>query len=127
MWLINNKALLENFKIGFENFGPLWKSILEPENYKEIKSLVKLKPAQFVIDTEWWAKTIFNFAAVFHRWKKDRFKLITSMTPLYNGRVASFINITKNMDDLSAEEVVRQDAEVFEKQKDYLVKLWNQV
>jgi len=121
---INLGALVENFKIGYEHFGSFWKSILEPENFNEIKSLVKLKPNEFIVDEEWWAKTLFNFAAVFHKWKKNRFKLVTSITPLYNGSVASFVNKTKKMDDFHAEEVAQKSAEIFENLKDYLIEIW---
>ena len=124
---IDHGALVENFKIGYEHFGPLWKSVLEPANFNEIRNLIKLKPNEFIMDIEWWVRTLYNFASVFHKWEKNRFKLVTSMTPLYNGRVASFVNITKDMDDLQAEEVVQKDAQKFEEMKDYLIKIWDSI
>jgi hypothetical protein len=51
-------------------------------------------------------------------------KLLGIMTPLYLGRVASFINYTRDMSSQEAEEVVREQAQVFEELKPYLVKVW---
>jgi len=43
---------------------------------------------------------------------------------LYLGRVASFINQTKKMSSVEAEEIVERQAQVFEDQKDDLVQVW---
>ncbi|MGD8513637.1 MAG: glycosyltransferase, partial [Deltaproteobacteria bacterium] len=52
--------------------------------------------------------------------------LVNLVTPLYLGRVASFINQTKKMDSIQAEAVVEQQAQVFEDYKDYLIQIWEQ-
>jgi len=41
-------------------------------------------------------------------------------------QVASFINRTKQMDSIQAEQVVEQQAEVFEEYKAYLIRIWDQ-
>ena len=46
--------------------------------------------------------------------------------PLYYGRVASFVNQSKNMDSRQAEELVEEQARSFEVQKDYLVEMWEE-
>jgi hypothetical protein len=48
-------------------------------------------------------------------------KLLTVMTPLYLGRVASFITRTRDMSSRDAEAVVEEQAAVFERLKPYLV------
>jgi hypothetical protein len=40
--------------------------------------------------------------------------------------VASFINQTKKMNSGQAEQVVEQQAEVFEQYKDYLIQVWDE-
>jgi len=52
-------------------------------------------------------------------------QLVNLVTPLYLGRVASFINQTKNMSSSQAEEVVEEQAQVFEDHKDYLIQIWD--
>jgi len=85
----------------------------------------KRKKENFLIPTEDWAKIVFDFAAIFHRWKKDRKNLIDFMRPLYYARVASFINRTKDMTSAQAEEVVEEQARIFEEFKPYLLKVWD--
>ncbi len=48
------------------------------------------------------------------------------VTPLYLGRVASFINRTRDMTTEQAEQVVEEQAQLFEDQKDYLIRVWDE-
>ncbi len=47
------------------------------------------------------------------------------MTPLYHGRVTSFVRETRTMDSSGAESLVEKQAEAFEENKKYLLKLWD--
>ena len=76
--------------------------------------------------TETWAKILYDLAAAFHHWKGNRQLLVSVMTPLYFARVASFVNRTTDMSNEQAEEVVEEQAEVFEKTKEYLIQRWDQ-
>ena len=62
--------------------------------------------------------------ATFHRWPAHRYKLLELATPLYNGRVASFINRTWEMNSQEAEAVVEEQAQAFEDQRGMLDRLW---
>jgi hypothetical protein len=74
---------------------------------------------------ETWVMVLYETAATFHRWKDNRTQLVNLVTPLYLGRVASFINQTKKMNSVEAEDVVEEQAQVFEDHKDYLVEVWD--
>ena len=52
--------------------------------------------------------------------------LLVLMTPLYFARVASFINQTRKITSSQAEELVEEQAQVFEDHKDYLIRVWDQ-
>jgi hypothetical protein len=69
---------------------------------------------------------LYEVAATFHQWKDDRTQLVNLVTPIYLGRVASFINQTKKMNSAQAEQVVEEQAQVFEDQKDYLIQVWEE-
>lgn len=122
---INKKQLVDNFKVGFEHFGPLWEAVLEPENYTEIGKYAEQDWQTFTIDFEWWVKTLYNFAVTYHRWNKNRFKLVTSITPLYNACIASFVTETQDISDQEAEDHILEDAKQFEALKPYLINLWD--
>jgi hypothetical protein len=51
---------------------------------------------------------------------------VNLVTPLYLGRVASFINSTRDMTTEQAEQVVEEQAQLFEDQKDYLIRVWDE-
>ena len=69
---------------------------------------------------------MFDFAAAFHGWTSDRKQLIDIMRPLYHARVASFVNRTRDMTTLEAEDVIEQQAQVFEDLKPYFLEIWEE-
>lgn len=79
---------------------------------------------EFRFPTEIWVKLLYELAARYHNLGDHRMKMLTLMTPLYLGRVASFITRTRTMNSQEAEEVVEEQAQIFEDQKGYLVELW---
>lgn len=118
-------GMIENFKGGFKNLSVLWEKIINPQSFAAIKSLFKKRKAEnFLMPTEDWAKIVYDFASAFHQWKRDRGKLVEIMRPLYYARVASFINRTKDMNHNQAEEIIEQQAQIFEELKPYLLKIW---
>ncbi|MGD9347826.1 MAG: glycosyltransferase [Candidatus Aminicenantes bacterium] len=119
-------GMIENFNEGFKNISVLWQKIINPQSFNMLRGLTKLENAEnFLMPTEDWAKIVFDFAATFHRWKKDRKNLIDIMRPLYYARVASFINRTKKMTTAQAEEIIEEQAMVFEELKPYLLEVWD--
>jgi len=123
---INVTKLINDFKIGYDNWKEIWKKIIAPENWTAIENLVKSDGINFIMETEVWAKVLYDLAAAFHHWKGNRELLVSLMTPLYFARVASFVNHTKDMSNSEAEEVVEEQAEVFETNKSYLIKRWDE-
>jgi glycosyltransferase involved in cell wall biosynthesis len=119
-------GMVENYKEGFNNLSVLWEKIINPESFAVLKSLARnRKKDHFHMPTEDWVKIVYDFASTFHRWKRDRGKLVEIMRPLYYARVASFINETKDMNNAQAEEVIERQAQTFERLKPYLLKMWD--
>ena len=69
---------------------------------------------------------LYETAATFHLWTHNRTQLVNLITPLYLERVASYINQTRKMTSSQTEELVEEQAQVFEDHKDYLIQVWNQ-
>jgi glycosyltransferase involved in cell wall biosynthesis len=122
---INVEKLVGDFKIGFSNYKELWQKIIAPDNWEVIEDLAKKEEKEFLLKTEVWAKILYDLAAAFHHWKGNRQLMLSLMTPLYFARVASFVNRTIDMSNEEAEAVVEEQAEVFEQNKDYLVRRWD--
>jgi hypothetical protein len=122
---VNQELLMQNFKLGFQHFGALWKEILSPSSYAAVQKLTSAERKNFLFDVTSWAHILYEVAATFHRWPKDRTKLVDLTSPLYEARVASFINETAEMTTAESEQVIEAQAEVFEQEKPYLLKLWD--
>jgi len=122
---VNLERLVQEYKTGFRHFKGLYKDIFYSDCFEELKKCAKKAKPKFVMPVKTWAMVLYETAATFHRWSDNRTQLVAPVTPLYLGRVASFINQTKKMTSIEAEEVVEQQAQVFEDEKDYLVQLWD--
>jgi glycosyltransferase involved in cell wall biosynthesis len=118
--------LVTEYKTGFRQFKGLYQDIFSPECFEELKRCATKAKTKFVMPVTTWVQVLYETAATFHSWTYNRTQLVNLVTPLYLGRVASFINRTKNMSSSQAEEVVEEQAQVFEDYKDYLIKLWDE-
>ncbi len=118
--------LVQKFKIGYQHFGSLWKEIFSQDCFNQIERASQLSRDDFYFLPESWVRILYELAATFHAWSKNRYKLIELATPLYYARVASFVRETWEMSSAEAEQVVEKQAQLFEDQKDYLVKVWEE-
>jgi glucosylglycerate synthase len=121
---VDQELLIHNFKLAFQHFGALWKDLLSPPCYATVQKLTASERKNFVLDAVSWAHILYEIAATFHHWPKDRAKLVDLISPLYEARVASFINETADLTTAESEQVVERLAEVFEQEKSYLLKCW---
>jgi len=79
----------------------------------------------FVHDDELWAGIIYEFASAFRAQPAARSHLVKSLTPLYLGRVASFVNETRDMSAAEVERRIESLCVAFENLKPLLVSHWN--
>jgi len=117
--------LVTEYKTGFRQFKGLYRDLFSPECFEELKNCARKAKTKFVMPVETWVMVLYEIAGTFHRWKHNRTQLVNLVTPLYLGRVASFINRTRNMTSSQAEEIVEEQAQVFEEKKDYLLEVWD--
>lgn len=123
---VNQAALCEGFRDGLEKFGALWRQVFSPHVYETIGRTASLSNDDFQIATADWVRILYELAATFHHWPAHRFKLLELATPLFNGRVASFVNETRGMTTAEAESIVEMQAEAFERGKPILLERWEE-
>ncbi|MBN1105143.1 MAG: glycosyltransferase [Deltaproteobacteria bacterium] len=123
---INLEGMVQNFKIGFQQFSSLWKEIFCEDCFQEIRRSARLSAKHFHLPTEAWVKILYELAATFHLWEANRYKLVDVVTPLYYARVASFVRRSWDMSSQEAEALVEEQAAEFEAHKDYLIKVWDE-
>ena len=122
---VNLDRLVTEFKTGFRQFRSLYEDIFCLECFEELRRCAGEAKTKFVMPVSTWVHVLYETAATFHHWTHNRTQLVNLVTPLYLGRVASFINQTKKMNSFQAEEVVEEQAQVFEDNKGYLIEMWD--
>jgi hypothetical protein len=118
--------LIYRFKVGFKQFSPLWKEMFSEEAFSAVERAARLSPAEFSFPVESWVKILYELAATFHAWPRNRFKIVELVTPLYYARIADFVRATWDMTSEQSEQVVEQQAQTFENDKGYLLKVWQE-
>ena len=121
---VNLDRLVTEFKTGFRQFRGLYQDIFCPDCFEELRKCAGKAKTKFVMPVSTWVQVLYETAATFHHWTHNRTQLVNLVTPLYLGRVASFINQTKTINSFQAEEVVEEQAQVFEDHKNYLIEIW---
>ena len=121
---VNLDRLVTEFKTGFRQFRGLYQDIFCPDCFEELRRCAGKAKTKFIMPVSTWVQVLYETAATFHHWTYNRTQLVNLVTPLYLGRVASFINQTKTMNSFQAEEVVEEQAQVFEDHKGYLIEIW---
>ena len=123
---VDLERLVTEYKTGFRQFKGIYQDIFCSECFEELKRCATKAKTRFVMPVTTWVHVLYETAATFHSWTYNRTQLVNLVTPLYLGRVASFINRTRKMTSSQAEAVVEEQAQVFEDYKDYLIQVWDE-
>lgn len=120
---VNRKRLLEMFSTGVVQLQPVLQSILSPQLLSEVQGIATLGIHEFNYSDELWTKTIFEFAASYHKSTINRDHIIQALVPLYRGRSLTFLMENRNGD---GEIEMREEALCadFERLKPYLLGIW---
>lgn len=122
---VNRKRLYEMFRSGIGELAPVLSSILSPATLAALQEIAGMAEDDFSYSSELWVKTVYEFAAAYHKSVISRDHVIQALAPLYRGRMFTFLLENR---DASAEEVennVELLCQEFERLKPYLLELWN--
>ncbi len=125
---VDLERMLNAFCRGCQNLGELWAIALQPDTYAQVQSLAAAAcPASspFHIEDNLWARVILDFACAFKKHPRSSRQLLQSLTPLYLGRVASFVQQTQNLGSVGVEEDIERLCLTFEALKPYLINQWS--
>ncbi|HEY4485905.1 MAG TPA: glycosyl transferase family 2 [Nitrospiria bacterium] len=118
-------GMVKAFELGLNEFMPLWEGVLSEGVLDELRR-IHSNPSAHRLPDEVWVRIIHDFALAYHHQLMSRDHLLRSLTPLYLGRVASFILETQESTHQAAEDKIEGLCRVFEADKPYLVGRWNQ-
>lgn len=133
--------LLDEFGNGRVTVGDEWRQALTAENAETVERLSAdahravdeatradtpsgLEQSDFHFPDETWARVIYDMAVAHSARTLDTQRLVTSLIPLYFGRVASLILETRELTTDQAEAFIERQAVAFELAKPYLVQRW---
>jgi len=123
---VNVERMIGMFRLGVKDLAPFYQSFLPADLLASLTDLAgRTDRDAFAYTDDAWVKTITSFALACHRKTLSREHIVKSLTPLYLGKVASFVIETW---DCTAEEVERRLEELclaFEREKINLVEGWN--
>ncbi|MFC1867569.1 glycosyltransferase [Thermodesulfobacteriota bacterium] len=123
---VSTDALFDSFVSGFEKYGELWEKIIPQPELIEVGKTRKASKEQFYYPSDLWARVLFNFAIAYRNNEIPKEQIIESMIPFYHSRILSFVNKTDHMGIKECEEYFEAINRVFENEKYYLIKRWDE-
>jgi hypothetical protein len=81
---------------------------------------------KFYYPSDLWARILFDFAIAYRNNEIPREQIIEAMIPFYHSRILSFVNKTGHMNIKECEEYFEDINRIFEKEKYYLIKRWDE-
>lgn len=125
---VNLERMIHGFTTGCDELPAIWEQILAPDTLaliREVRAAVSQHPASLYIGDDLWARVVYDFAAACAHSTQSADRLMASFTPLYLGRVASFVIETEDCNAREFERRVEQLCMTFESWKPYLVSRWD--
>lgn len=121
---VNLEGMIEKFRIGVKDLSALYELFLPREVLGLLKGCAEKARDRFSLPDDVWVKIIYSFALASHRKLMSQEHIIKSLTPLYLGKVASFVIETW---ESTAEKVEKRLEELcisYEREKSYLIEKW---
>ena len=125
---VNHGRLVERFRLGLRELAPMYQTVLTPDLWTFYSPWIGPSfPGSVEIPDEVWARTLFGFALAFKRRTLNQGHLVQSLTPLYLGKVASWVAETQEWNSAQAENRLDKLCTVFESEKPRLTAAWTSV
>ena len=121
---VNLLPMIDKFKLGVKELSILYKDFLSPELQKFLSGMIDQSEDKFVFPDEIWVKIIYDFAVACHKQIMNTEHIIKSLTPLYLGKVASFVIESRDANSVEVEQRLESLCLTFQKEKPYLLDRW---
>ncbi len=121
---VNLERMMERFSLGVQELVDIWKIFLPQETIDFLTKASCLKGDDFRFPDAEWVSIIYHFALAQHNRLLAKEHLLKSLTPLYIGKVASFVMEMLDSSSTEVEERLASLCREFEKQKPLLLEKW---
>src|SRR5271163_2278129 len=122
---INRKRLREMFSAGVAELQSVFQSILSPSTLAELQRIAGVEEVRFRYPAELWVKTVYEFAAAYHKSVISRDHIIQALAPLFRGRAFTFLTENRNGSADDVENNIEGLCLEFERMKPYWLEIWN--
>jgi glucosylglycerate synthase len=122
---VNRKRLHQVFVRGFSELETLLKSILSAETLTEIRNITAAPEESLRFSDELWVRTVYEFAAAYHKAVISRDHIVQALVPLYRGKAYTFLMENRDAQADEVEKNVESLCVTFERMKPKLLELWN--
>jgi hypothetical protein len=116
--------LVSAFALGWNDLRRLWSAALPPNTLYALQKIPRDPPDRFRMPDAIWARVVYDFAVGWRGKIMDRAQLLRSLTPIYMGWLASFVNEVAALGRVETEERVERLCLAFEAEKPYLISRW---
>lgn len=121
---VNLDRMIDTFRLGVRELSDIWRLFLPVDIIDFLRGIAERESETFHIPDDVWVSLIYRFALAAHNKALNREHLLKSLTPLYLGRVASFVVETRECGAPEVEEKIEGLCTAFEKGKQHLVDNW---
>ena len=122
---VNRKRLYEMFARGVADLAPVLKSILSDQTFAELERTAALPEENFYYSNELWVRTVYEFAASYHKTVISRDHIVQALVPLYRGKTHTFLVENRDASGAEVESNVEALCLAFEEMKPYLLEMWD--
>jgi len=123
---VNVERMVHAFDQGVRDFEPIYRMFLGDGTRGELARLAGQPPASFQMPGDLWVRTVFAYTLGFHQRSLNPEHLLKSLTPLYLGRTASWVNQAAAYGAAEVETELDALCERFESLKPELVAAWRE-
>ncbi len=121
---VNIENMIQKFKLGVKELIPIWRVFMPKEIIDFLHKAVQMEKDGFSVPDSIWAEVIYCFAAATHTKVINKEHLLKSLTPLYIGRIASFVLEAWDSDAAEVEVKIEELCRMFEHKKSFLLENW---
>jgi len=118
---VNLDVMIEKFRLGVRELSELYKLFLPAETLRLLETCAQQSRDEFSLPDTLWVETIYSFAIAYLKRTMNPEQLIKSLTPLYLGKVASFVIETWDSTAEQVEQRLEDLCRAYEKGKSILI------
>jgi hypothetical protein len=121
---VDVERMVSAFRLGLQDLLPIWETVLSQETLGHLLSLGAVEGDAFRFPAHLWVLTVYDFALAYHDRVIHRDHLLKALTPLYLGKIASFVLETRHSGPEEVDGMIENLCEQYEAMKPYLMERW---